>query len=46
MTKQEFYRSLSKEQKEYVDFLVDNAFIKGMNEGKMEEFAKQYYERY
>jgi hypothetical protein len=46
MSKKEFYRSLTKEQKDYVDFLLDNAYCQGLEAGKTEEYARQYYERY
>ena len=35
MSKKEFYKSLTKEQKDYIDFLIDEACSNGYDEGKL-----------
>ena len=35
MSKKEFYKSLTKEQRDYIDFLIDEAYSNGYDEGKL-----------
>lgn len=45
-SKKEFYASLTKEQRQFIDYLLDESYVKGYNEGRLEERAVTYYERY
>ena len=45
-SKKEFYASLTKEQRQFIDYLLDESYIKGYNDGRLEERAVTYYERY
>ncbi len=45
-SKKEFYASLNEEQRRFIDYLLDESYIKGYSEGRLEERAVTYYERY
>ena len=45
-SKKEFYASLNEEQRQFIDYLLDESYVKGYNEGRLEEQAVTYYERY
>lgn len=45
-SEKEFYTSLNEEQRQFIDYLLDESYIKGYNEGRLEERAITYYERY
>lgn len=45
-SKKEFYASLTEEQLQFIDYLLDESYIKGYNDGRLEERAVTYYERY
>ena len=42
----EFYASLNAEQRQFIDYLLDESYVKGYNEGRLEERAVTYSERY
>ena len=46
LSKKEFYASLTKEQRQFIDYLLDEFYVKGYNEGRLEERAVTYHERY
>lgn len=43
MTKKELFKQLTKEQRDFVEFLIDSAYYKGLTNGKIEEALKQAY---
>ena len=44
MSKKEFYKTLTKEQRDYIDFLIDEAYSNGYDEGKLNTtFVHEYY---
>lgn len=45
-SKKEFYASLTKEQRQFIDYLLDESYVKGYNDGRLDERAVTYYERY
>ena len=45
-SKKEFYASLNEEQRKFIDYLLDESYVKGYNEGRLEERAVTYYECY
>ena len=45
-SKKEFYASLTEEQRQFIDYLLDESYINGYNDGRLEERAVTYYERY
>ena len=45
-SKKEFYASLNEEQRRFIDYLLDESYVKGYNEGRLEERAVTYYECY
>ena len=42
----EFYASLTEEQHQFIDDLLDESYVKGYNDGRLDERAVTYYERY
>ena len=46
LSKKEFYASLTKEQRQFIDYLLDESYVKCYNEGRLEERAVTYHERY
>ena len=45
-SKKEFYASLNEEQRQFIDYLLDESYVKGYNEGRLEERVVTYHERY
>ena len=45
-SKKEFYASLNEEQRKFIDYLLDESYVKGYNEGRLEERAVTYYKRF
>ena len=45
-SKKEFYASLTEEQRQFIDYLLDESYVKGYNDGRLDERAVTYYERY
>ena len=45
-SKKEFYASLNEEQRQFIDYLLDESYVKGYDEGRLDERAVIYYERY
>ena len=45
-SKKEFYASLNEEQRKLVDYLLDEYYLKGYDEGRLDERVVTYYERY
>ena len=45
-SKKEFYASLNEEQRKFVDYLLDEYYLKGYDEGRLDERVVTYYERY
>ncbi len=45
-SKKEFYASLSEEQRKFIDYLLDESYIRGYDDGKLDERSVIYYERY
>lgn len=45
MSKKEFYKSLTQEQRDYIDFLIDEAYSNGYDEGKLNAtFVNECYQ--
>ena len=45
-SKKEFYAALTEEQRQFIDYLLDESYVKGYNDGRLDERAVTYYERY
>lgn len=45
-SKKEFYASLTEEQRQFIDYLLDESYVKGYNDGRLDERTVTYYERY
>ena len=45
-SKKEFYASLNEEQREFIDYLLDESYAKGYSEGRLDERTVTYYECY
>ena len=46
LSKKEFYASLNAEQRKFIDYLLDDSYVKGYNERRLEERVVTYHERY
>jgi hypothetical protein len=45
MTKKELFKALTPEQRDFVEFLIDTAYCKGLSEGRIEEHVRNEYGR-
>ena len=46
LSKKELYASLTEEQRQFIDYLLDESYVKGYNDGRLDERTVTYYERY